>query len=357
MTKIVEAIDYNVFIGTDLFDHISEFLISNGYDKRKIFLLADENTMQHCLPILVDRVDCLKEVDVFEIESGEENKTLEICSHIWSALNEVNADRKSLLINLGGGVIGDMGGFIASTYKRGIDFLNIPTTLLSQVDASVGGKLGVDLDGVKNIIGVFNNPVAVFADTSFLETLDSREVKSGFAEVIKHGLIQDKSYFELLLNSDPSDLDWATIVHASVQIKNKVVLQDPKEAGLRKVLNFGHTIGHAVESYRLNTGNKLLHGEAIAVGMIAEAWLSVKFCDLSTKELDKITLFIKSYYPLDLISEESLDEIMKYMLHDKKNEGEAINFALLKCIGEASFDHVIGREDILKAITFYNSIV
>src|SRR5690606_32174448 len=206
--------------------------------------------------------------------AGEENKNIDFCIGIWKMLLDFGAERNSLLINLGGGVVTDMGGFAASTYKRGIDFVQIPTTLLSQVDASIGGKTGIDLDTVKNIIGTFTQPEAVYINVDFLNTLDKRQLVSGFAEMIKHDFIFDASYFEDLkgFSFDRPDED---LIYRSVGIKNEVVKQDPKESGLRKILNFGHTIGHAVETYSIdNDDNPLLHGEAIAVGMICEAYLS-----------------------------------------------------------------------------------
>ncbi len=358
MVNKIQAHDYPVFIGdNEVFEQIDRFIHENGYADRIKILMVDENTMEHCYPLLMQNVPSLSGIEVFQVESGEENKTIEVCTQLWMALNEINADRKVLVMNLGGGVLGDMGGFVASTYKRGVDFINIPTTLLSQVDASVGGKLGVDLAGVKNIVGVFNNPKAVFVNTEFLFTLPAREVKSGFAEVIKHGLIQDKNYFEALKSTQPSDFNWNEIVFKSVNIKNDVVLEDPKEAGLRKVLNFGHTLGHGLETHRMLHGERLLHGEAIAVGMICAAYLSNKLSTLSADELQEISMFIKSYFPMKAIGSDEVEPILEYMLKDKKNEGKDIQFVLLDSIGIASYNHSIQIDDIKESINYFNSIL
>ena len=358
MLKTVEAKSYLVHIGSnEIYSKINEFLLDNNVENRQVVILCDENTIEYCYPVLMQNVPSLENIEVLQIESGEENKTIEVCSHLWMALNEFNFDRKALMINLGGGVIGDMGGFVASTFKRGIEFINIPTTLLSQVDASVGGKLGVDLDGVKNIVGMFNNPKAVFVNTDFLETLDGREVKSGFAEVIKHGLIYDESYFSYLEEVEPSQLDWTDIVNRSIQIKNEVVIEDPKEQGIRKILNFGHTLGHALESHRLNSGNKMLHGEAVIVGIIAAAYLSFKKTSFTELDLNRVVQFLKTYYVFDAIKNDELEPIFSYMTNDKKNENGEIKFVLLNKIGEASFDHTINRDEIMEAINFFNSQV
>ena len=242
----------------------------------KVFVFTDSNTSEICLPVFREMLDDFSEFDLIETDPGEENKNIDFCIGIWKTLLDFEADRKCLMINLGGGVITDMGGFIASTYKRGIHFINIPTTLLAQVDASVGGKTGIDIDNVKNMVGTFTLPQAVFIETAFLKTLPECELLSGFAEMIKHGLIADKGYFEVLRNSDYKNLD-AQAIYRSVEIKNEIVTTDPHEQNLRKILNFGHTIGHAIEGYSLlNDGSPLLHGEAIAAGMICEGYLSHK---------------------------------------------------------------------------------
>ncbi|MGA9269064.1 MAG: 3-dehydroquinate synthase, partial [Lutimonas sp.] len=329
--------------------NIQAFFNSSDYDK--VAVLVDENTRFHCLPLVV-RV--IKPTDIIEIESGEEKKTLDTCMRIWKEITDNHYERKSLLVNLGGGVIGDMGGFCAATYKRGIDFINIPTTLLSQVDASVGGKLGIDFLGFKNHIGVFELPRKVFIDTKFLKTLPERELRSGFAEVIKHCLIADKDYWEIESNEDFKDQNWSDIVNHSVKVKNKVVEEDPFEKGRRKILNFGHTIGHAIESYFLQKDEqRLLHGEAIAAGMICEAYLSEKFCNLPESSVKSIENYIIKTFGWIRISKEDIDEIAKLCLQDKKNEKGIINFSLLEEIGNSVFNVGIEQDEIRKVMQLY----
>src|SRR5690554_6762169 len=272
--KTIDSLGYSIFFENQ-FDSLNKFLKERSYSK--IFILTDRNTGEQCLPILIAGMPVDFEYDIIEVDPGEENKNIDFCIGIWKMLLDFGAERNSLLINLGGGVVTDMGGFAASTYKRGIDFIQIPTTLLSQVDASIGGKTGIDLDTVKNIIGTFTQPQAVFINVDFLKTLDKRQLVSGFAEMIKHAFIFDANYYQELKAFDfdhPSE----AMIYRSVQIKNEVVKEDPKESGLRKILNFGHTIGHAVETYSIdNDKDSLVHGEAIAIGMICEAYLSHKY--------------------------------------------------------------------------------
>ncbi|MDT4826539.1 3-dehydroquinate synthase [compost metagenome] len=260
------------------------------------------------------------------------------------------------MINLGGGVVTDMGGFVAATYKRGIDFINIPTTLLSQVDASVGGKTGIDIDHVKNMVGTFSQPKAVFIEHRFLETLPQRELLSGFAEMIKHGLIADTAYYQQLKESEYTALP-AALVYRSVQIKNEVVTTDPFEKGLRKILNFGHTIGHAIESYALaNDKQPLTHGEAIAIGMICEAFLSVKYSGLSEDELKDISSYIMGLYPKYAIAEKSKTQLLALMQSDKKNENGIILFSLLKSLGKCGFNDQVPAHAILESLTYYQQL-
>ena len=245
--KEIKADNYSVWIGEN---SISKLDVSQY---SKIGILVDENTKEFCLPLLSE----IKKSVIIEIKSGEENKNIDSCNLIWEALTKNCFDRNSLLINLGGGVIGDMGGFCASTYKRGIEFIQIPTSLLAMVDASVGGKLGVDFNGLKNQVGLFSNPKSVIINPKFLETLPEDELRSGFAEVVKHALIVDKNLWNHLKNNPFQDLYWEEIIESSVQIKNKIVMSDPKEKGERKKLNFGHTFGHAIESYYLECGRQV----------------------------------------------------------------------------------------------------
>ena len=322
----------------------------------KVFVFADSNTAEHCLPVFRSLLDDLGDFDIIETDPGEENKNIDFCIGIWKTLLDFGADRKCLMINLGGGVITDMGGFVASTYKRGIDFINIPTTLLSQVDASVGGKTGIDIDNVKNMVGTFSLPQAVFIENVFLNTLSKRELLSGFAEMIKHGLIKDKAYYERLKSGNYQTLA-PEEVYRSIEIKNEVVTADPLEKGLRKILNFGHTIGHAVESYALTNSKKpLTHGEAIAIGMVCEAHLSAKYCNLTQDELVDISQYILTIYPKYNIKEKSFDTLLTLMQSDKKNEDGQIMFSLLDRIGECVFNCRVTKEDILNSLTYYNSL-
>jgi 3-dehydroquinate synthase len=351
--KQVKASNYSVFISENISKEINAYFKKHKYSN--VFVLVDENSFKYCFPLLAEQVKELNEAEIIEIESGEENKNIEICVQVWTALGELGADRKALLVNVGGGVIGDMGGFIASTFKRGIDFINIPTTLLSQVDASVGGKLGIDLNHLKNEIGVFNNPKAVFVDAGFLSTLDKRQVISGFAEIIKHGLIADAAYWKKIKKVDFNDVNnLSKLIDTSVSIKNKVVLADPFEKNIRKTLNFGHTIGHAIETYFLDKKNSLFHGEAIAIGMICEAYLSSKVSGLSIKELNELTDFILSVYKPFKVPANLTPTLLKYMQHDKKNEQGKINFSLLSSIGKCEINVGASAQLIEESIKFYN---
>ncbi|MGE6219890.1 3-dehydroquinate synthase [Nubsella zeaxanthinifaciens] len=333
---------------------LNDLLSTNKYSK--IFVFADNNTAEVCMPVFRDFLPDLDDFDIIETDAGEENKNIDFCIGIWKTLLDFEADRKCLMINLGGGVITDMGGFVASTYKRGIDFVNIPTTLLSQVDASVGGKTGIDIDNVKNMVGTFSLPQAVFIETSFLQTLPQRELLSGFAEMIKHGLIADAVYYQELKDSNYEHIG-AEAIYRSVEIKNEVVLADPFEKGLRKILNYGHTIGHAVEGYALvNDKSPLTHGEAIAIGMICEAYLSAKYCNLSQDELTEIASYLLSLYPKYEIKPKSFDELMALMQSDKKNEDGFILFSLLEQIGKCTYNCKVTKEDIINSLLYYNSL-
>lgn len=331
---------------------LKELLSTRSYSK--VFLLTDENTSVYCLPVFQQLLDGFSDFDLIETSAGEECKTIDFCIGIWKTLLEFEADRKSLLINLGGGVITDMGGFIASTYKRGIDFINIPTSILAQVDASVGGKTGIDLDHAKNMIGTFNLPIAVYIESGFLTTLPDREGLSGFAELLKHGLIADREYFDTLSQSQPHEVTSAHIFK-SVQIKNSVVEQDPFEKGIRKILNFGHTIGHAIESYSLlHDSSPLTHGEAIAIGMICEAFLSVNNSTLQPSELERISSVIGSFYPKNIIKEAAFKDLIGLMVSDKKNENGQILFSLLPAIGNCAFNCRVAEKAILDSFSYYN---
>lgn len=348
------VVHFNASVYTELNNYIKT------KNPSKIFILVDTNTHDLCLPQFLERLesgDII--VEVMEMPNGEDHKTIDICMGVWEALSEYNADRKSLLINLGGGVVTDLGGFVASTYMRGIAYINIPTSLLAMVDASVGGKTGVDLGALKNQVGVINEGEMVGVDTSFLNTLPQNEMVSGFAEMLKHGLIYDKDYWHTLThleNLDISDLD--KLIYDSVIIKNKVVTDDPTEQGLRKILNFGHTLGHAIESYFLENADKtpLLHGEAIAIGMLMEAFISNKTCDLGIEELNVISEgILKTFAKVD-INKQDQEIIINLLKHDKKNSHGIVKFVLLDAIGKPKIDCVVSNELILEAFDFYAAL-
>lgn len=330
--------------------YIDGFLEENSYSS--IFILVDENTQEKCLTVFGNS---FADFTIITIKSGEENKTLTTCTHIWQVFTEANADRSALLINLGGGVIGDMGGFCASTYKRGIDFINIPTTLLSQVDASVGGKLGIDFNGFKNHIGLFKLPTKVIIDPVFLETLPLNQLKSGFAEMLKHGFIKDKEHLEELAKLGMQNTEWLAYITKSVAIKNEIVEADPLEKDERKFLNFGHTIGHAVETYFLNNGLPILHGEAVAIGMISEAYLSTKRLGLSEEEQSKIINIIDAYFEKKEIPQNGMKEILNNLEQDKKNTDSKIQAALLREIGLAKHSVELTKKEVEEALEFYNA--
>ena len=328
--KEIKAIDYSIWIGKNSFSKLD---ISNY---SQVAILVDENTKRDCLSKLPQIENAL----IIEIKSGEEYKNISTCSFIWEQLTINNFDRNSLLINLGGGVIGDIGGFCAATYKRGLEFIHIPTTLLAMVDASVGGKLGIDFKGFKNQIGLFNNPKAVLISSEFLETLAESELKSGFAEVVKHALISDNSLWLKLKNTPFTDLDWEDIIDTSVQIKNKIVLADPFEKGERKKLNFGHTFGHAIESYYLEKRTPISHGEAVFMGMILET----KISDLSETEKNEIKNYVLSNFALPYTPKKS--SLHKFLINDKKNQNGKINFTLLNGIGNCSLDNLFSLDEL-----------
>ncbi len=334
-----------IYITQDLDAAVSAFLQGSTYSHTAI--IVDENTEEHCLTKVKN---ILPDASLIKIPSGEVNKTLATCSSIWQQMTDLAMDRKGLIINLGGGVIGDMGGFCASTYKRGIDFIQIPTTLLSQVDASVGGKLGVDFNAFKNHIGVFCNPQAVFIHTPFIETLDVREVRSGFAEIIKHCLIWDKAKWEELITQPFEVHNWNDLVPHSIEVKKKVVTEDPTEQGLRKILNFGHTIGHAIESYFLTKNKPLPHGFAVAWGIVAETYISYRMQLIPKEVRDEIYYIVSEYFPK--VSLVDFDYLLSVMRNDKKNKNGVINFTLLSSVGSCEIDQKVEESLIFESLNF-----
>ena len=349
----IKASTYFVHFKEKGYKALNDLIAEKQYSK--IFILVDENSMDYCYPRFIQHLETDRPIDAIEIEPGEEHKTLETCSGIWQALTELDADRKSLLITLGGGVITDMGGFVASTYKRGIDFVNIPTTLLSMVDASVGGKTGVDLGVLKNQVGLFVNPQIVIVDADYLDTLNDREMRSGMAEVIKYALTYDIElldqikYYNHLKNNE--------LIHRSIQIKNEVVLEDPREAGLRKILNFGHTLGHAIESFYLESEDKesLKHGEAIAIGMVCESYLSSKLLSLADNKVSQVKEIVNSTYEKINIAKEDYPNIIELLKHDKKNVNGEVNFVLLNDFENHQLDCKVPEDLIVESLNYYNA--
>ena len=345
-----------IVIGDHVFPKLAQFLKQHKFSS--LFILVDENSLKHCLPVLVANVPKLLEAEVIELESGEKNKNIEVCTQVWKALGELGADRGSLLINLGGGVITDLGGFVASVFKRGIQFINIPTTLLAQVDASVGGKTGVDLGPLKNEVGVFAEPQELYIWPAFLKTLPQRELVAGLAEILKHGLVADAQYWKSCTETDLTDTDELNaIIEQSIAIKSAIVAVDPHETGERKKLNFGHTIGHALEGLVLEREEKtVLHGEAVALGMICESWISVQEAGLTTEEHEEIVRNIRRYFPLQSLNPMDDHRLIELMRHDKKNEKGDIRMVLLKSIGACSTGKTVSPDRIISALDYYRSL-
>ena len=338
-----------------------DFSALNQYIKNtrpsRLFFVTDGNTHENCLPVTLANLETGIPYEILEIEAGEEMKNIETATQLWEILAEYETDRKALIINLGGGVISDMGGFVASTYKRGIAFVNMPTSLLGMCDASIGGKTGIDLKFLKNIVGTFALPKHIFVFPGFLQTLPFKELRSGFAEMLKHGLIADAGHWKNLTAIETLTAESiAPHIETSMKIKQKVVDEDFREQNIRKILNFGHTIGHAVESLCLQAGNLIPHGEAVAAGMICETHLAFLEGLLSEKDAQNIITAIRRYYPdLDLLSFQN-EEILRLMFNDKKNEDGKINFSLIDGIGSCRYDYRCSRENILQSISFYKNL-
>lgn len=350
----IQSDNYTIYFNDASFVYLENLLKIETYSK--IFVLVDENTNEHCLPYFLANLPTEIEIEIIEIEAGEENKNIYTCIDLWHTLIELDADRKSIMINLGGGVITDIGGFVASTYKRGIDFVNIPTTLLAMVDASVGGKTGVDLGSLKNQIGIINEPKSVIVISKFLETLPTNQMRSGLAEMLKHGLIYDKLYWDKLKNlNDLNTDDLDILIKQSIEIKNEIVSQDLKENGIRKSLNFGHTLGHAIESYFLESEekNQLLHGEAIAIGMILESHISYQSNFISKDDYAEIKYIITDVFEKIAFNNSDIQKILDLLIFDKKNEFGNIQFTLLNKIGESKINQTVDKSLILLAFEDY----
>ena len=339
---------------TDQYSSLKQKLTSKAFSS--IFVLVDDNTDKFCLDIFIKKTK-IGEFSKIIINSGEQNKNIDTCLKIWDSLNNYNADRKSLLINLGGGVLTDMGGFVASTYLRGIAFINIPTTLLGMVDAAHGGKTGVDFKLLKNQIGVFSDPSEVILDSDYLDTLSKDEFLNGYAEVFKHSLLTNKKElnFNSLLKLDFYK-DVTFVIEKYSEIKKEIVESDRFESNQRKVLNLGHTIGHAVESYSYMTSslNELKHGEAIIVGLITELYISHKKLNFPLEDLENIKKTFSEYFNTVTFSDKDIEHIHDLMIYDKKNEGDKVNFVLMKNIGTPVVDQQITKELFIESFRFYS---
>lgn len=335
-----------------LAESLPPFLESRDFSA--LAVIADNHTYRLCYP---DLKPLLPRHTLIRIKAGEEQKHIQTCETIWDAFTRANFDRHALVLNLGGGVIGDMGGFCAATYKRGIAFAQLPTTLLAQVDASVGGKLGIDFNGLKNHIGVFQQPDAVLIDPVFLKTLPERELRSGFAEVIKHCLIADAEGWNRIRRLDVADQPWSDLVAHSVAIKQRVVAEDPTEKGLRKILNFGHTLGHAIETHFLNQPRKrLLHGEAIAAGMVMEAFIACECGMIDETLLGQIEEYVFSVYGRVTLTDTDVSTILVLTAQDKKNRAGEVQMALLNGPGHCTFGIVVTKAQMFRAVNFYRGL-
>ena len=341
-----------VIISQDLEQSLSQAIAECTYDR--LFVLTDETTHRLCLPVVAG-YSCMKPAARITIGATDANKTLDSLSHVWSELQRLGATRHSLMVNLGGGMVTDLGGFAASTFKRGISYINIPTTLLSMVDASVGGKTGINFGGLKNEIGVFNNARSVILDTVFLKTMDEENLLSGYAEMLKHGLISNEPMWAELMRFSPltSNLQpLAKMVADSVAVKQRIVLEDPTEQGIRKALNLGHTAGHAFESLALER-KPVLHGYAVAWGLIVELWLSCVKTGFPQDKMRQTVSFILEHYGRMTITCDDYPHLLELMHHDKKNTGSDINFTLLGGIGDIRINQTASEEEIKEALDFY----
>ncbi len=322
----------------------------------RIFVLSDENTHEHCIPRFENKLDIDQDFIHISIPEGEAHKNIHSCLEVWEKMSKLGADRNSLLINVGGGVVTDLGGFVACTYQRGIEFINIPTSLLAMVDASVGGKTGVDLGSLKNQIGIIRNPKVVVVDTTFLQTLPKAHFDSGVAEMLKHGLIHSEDYLRRVMNMDPQDAEsLESLVWESIVIKNDVITEDPLEKGLRKTLNYGHTLGHAIESYFLENDDKetLLHGEAIAIGMILANYISEHYFDFPSSLSKEFADYIKEVYGSVSFTQHDISQIIKLLIFDKKNSHGKIQFVLLTDVGVPKLNCIVEDDVIYAAFSFY----
>lgn len=351
--KAQTEVKQDVIIADNLERCLAEAIGKVEHDR--LFVLTDTTTKQLCWPVVQDYA-IMKDAIMITIQPTDEAKTLETLATVWTSLQKGGATRHSLMINLGGGMVTDLGGFAASTFKRGMAYINIPTTLLSQVDASVGGKTGINFGGLKNEIGVFNCASSVILSSTFLRTLDTENMLSGYAEMLKHGLLSSKENWAELLTFDITAPDYATLqnlVAKSVAIKEEIVKEDPTEKGIRKALNLGHTAGHAIESLALKEGRTILHGYAVAWGLLMELYLSARKCGFPAKEMHQMEAYIKEHYGKFLYECKHYETLYNFMSHDKKNQGGNINFTLLGGIGDIRINQTASQDEIEEMLDYY----
>jgi 3-dehydroquinate synthase len=349
----IETPNYPIFITPSAGEELDRYLQQKNYTS--VFVLMDENIMEHCWPALQNDSEILKEAEVLVIDAGEEQKDLEVALQLWETLTEYEADRKSLLVNIGGGVISDLGGFVAATYKRGIDYINIPTSLLAIIDASIGGKTAINLKNLKNQVGLFVEPNAIFIQTSFLQTLPPRQWLSGWAEMLKHAIVYDKGFWNEIKNIKDLNLEnLEPHLRRAIEIKKEIVEIDFKEENLRKALNFGHTLGHAIESYSLeNDRDFLLHGEAVAMGMLYASALSVKKGLLSQEDNLEIYEVLMRFFKPYKLSDDFISRLESLLNQDKKKDATGFNFTFVSAIGQTEIDQYCTLEFIIESIRLF----
>jgi 3-dehydroquinate synthase len=348
--KVMQQVEIGSLLETTL-----EYLLNTKFQNSKIAILVDDNTHENCLDLLITNFPKLSNAEILQIPAGEENKDIEICVQLWQTLSEYEFGKKDLLINLGGGMVTDLGGFVATVYKRGMCFINIPTSLLAMVDAAIGGKNGIDFNGVKNQLGSIQFPEFTFIDLSFLDTLPEAEVKNGFAEIIKHALIADAALWYEIQQLGSSFRFDSKFIQRAMEIKMDIVNRDPFETGERKLLNFGHTIGHGIEGAFFHT-QRISHGHAVAIGMIGEAYISTKLGTLKSDDFQKIKAFILTIFSPIKNIKSSIDVILNLIHQDKKNESNKINCTLLNGIGSASFDNYIDESLLVETLNYLETL-
>lgn len=353
----INAGSYQVYFENAM-EEMVEFVNTN-YPNSKRYIIADHNTLANCLPVIDRYLGMIKvEQQVFNIEPGEESKSIDLAHQLWENFTDLNIGRKDLVINIGGGVVSDLGGFVAATYKRGIDVINIPTSLLAMADASIGGKVGINFHQLKNQLGYFSNPKGVFIHPEFLNTLPDRELISGYGEMIKHALIADTLVWTRILNQGAPTIEMISeLLPGSINVKNGFVQKDPHDQGIRKVLNFGHTIGHAIETLFMDSDTEVLHGEAVAAGMIAATYISHKQLGLSAENLRNITDLLIGVFDLEFVLWLMSENLALPLKHDKKNEKTDLKFVLLEDIGKPIYGQNVSMEMALEAFEYVQTEV